>query len=305
MHRVDVRPAVCLIMVIRDIYLLRQSDPFYLPVGHEASVNLALTKAPPLPCTKLFGRVVSGCESVSGATVKLLDRSFKPLYHTETDSEGGFSFIDTLMPGVYELVAVADGYLVSESVLISLTPSVPLRVTIRLVPDGSAEFGTAYGVTRDERNAPLPGVQVFIFSAGDMAFPTAVTVSNTDGEYLFYRLKPGKYVLRAFLQGYYLPQDAALDIYPEGIARAELYLFRKASAYKGTVSGKVTHNGAEVPNATAALYLIENGEHTLVQAQRTNSKGFYLFSGCKPGEYVVKAKLEGESAALCADHHVE
>ena len=292
-------------MVIRDIYLLRQSDEFYLQPGHEAAVDLDLQKAPPPLRTKLFGQVVSGCGPVSGATVKILNKFFTPLYHTDTDGEGKFSVINTLTPGVYEVVAAAGGYLVSDSRLISLAPSTPLYVTIHLNPDKDAALGTVYGMTRDEKNASLPGVQVHIFGCDDMAFPKAVTVSSPDGEYLVYGLAPGKYVIKAFLEGYLFPYAVPVDIDPKEIVLADLYLYRESSAYNGTISGIVTHNGLEVPHAMTALYSVENDIYTLIQTQTANSKGFYLFSGCKPGKYVVKAKLEGEHKTLYYDYNVD
>jgi len=292
-------------MDIRDIYLLRQSDEFYLEPGHEASVNLALEKAPPLPCTKLCGRVMSGCRTISGAAVKILDRNFKPLYHTYTDLEGNFSFINTLMPGVYEVIAAADDYLVSESRLISLMPSASLYVTIKLSPDKNAGLGTVYGIIQDENNAPLPGAQVCIFECGHAEFPMSVAVSNSDGEYLVYGLDPGNYVIRVFLQGYLFPDDVALELYPKEIACADLYLYRGLSALKGTVSGKVIHKGNAVPYAVTALYKIENDNCSLIQIQKANSKGFYLFSGLDAGNYAVKAKLETECATTCVNYTIE
>ena len=284
-------------MVIRDIYLLRKSDEFYLESGHEASINLSLEKVPPSPCTKLCGQVLSGCEPISGATVKILDKNFNPLCHTDTDNEGKFSFINTLMPGVYEIIAVADDYQVSQSRLISLMPYKPLYVTIELRPDKRAESGTVYGTIRDEKNEPLPGTQVYISVCNDVEFPVAITISNSDGEYLVYGLKTGKYVISAFKEGYLMPQSINLSLFPREIARADLYLY-KDTALKGTVSGKVTHNGSAVPDALTALYLTENGNTSLIQVQKSNDMGFYLFSGLKPGFYIVKAKLESEYIPL-------
>jgi hypothetical protein len=69
-----------------------------------------------LPCTELCGQVVSGCGPIPGATVKIFDKNLRPICHTDTDREGKFSFINTLMPGDYEILAAADDYLISEAV---------------------------------------------------------------------------------------------------------------------------------------------------------------------------------------------
>lgn len=279
-------------MVIRYKYILRQSDEFYLKTGDEASVNLYLQKAPPLPCTNLCGRVISRRRGVSGATVKILNRCFKPLCHTTTDKNGNFYFTNILMPGYYEVVAAADGYTISNSCLICLIPFRPVQITIHLLPDKNAKLGTLYGITRDEKNALLPGVQVCVFDYNSIETLKAVTVSSQDGEYLFYGLKPGKYVIKAFLKGYVFPNEITLDIYPQYYTRLDIYLFKSASAYEDVISGYVTHNGNIVPYAIASLYIIENNSLTLLQVQKTNDRGFYMFCDLKPGEYVVKAKQE-------------
>ena len=218
-------------MVIRDRYLLRKSDEFYLEAGHEASINLSLEKAPPLPCTKLCGQVLSGCRPISGATVKILDKNFTPMYHTHTNCNGKFSFINTIMPGVYEIIAVADDYLVSQSRLISLMPHESLFITLKLIPN--AELGTVYGIIRDEKNASLPGTQVCISNCNNTCFPAAVTLSNSDGEYLVYGLKPGQYKISAYRKGFSLPEDIHITVYPKEIVCADLYLYRVVTS-KGT-----------------------------------------------------------------------
>ena len=286
-------------MVIRDIYLLRRSDAFCLEPGQEASIDLSLEKAKPLPCTKLYGQVISGCNPISGATVKILDKNFTPLRHTDTDENGHFSFVNTLLPGVYEIVAVADGYLISKSRLISLKPLKPLDITIKLKPDKYAETGTVYGIVRDEMNTPLAGVQVFVFHDNDSERPAAFTTTNLDGEYLVYGLEPGEYSIAGFLSGYILPENIDFSLSSGEINCADFYLYRDEAAVKGTISGKVIYRGMPIPFAMTALYLVGNNMSSLIQIEQANDDGEYLFSGLLPGNYIVKAKLESEYTVLC------
>lgn len=214
-------------MIIRDIYLLRRSDEFYLKPGQEASIDLSLERAKPLPCSNLYGQVISGCGPIPGATVKILDKDFTPLYHTETDKDGQFSFVNILAPGVYVIVATADGYLTSKSRLISLKPHKPIRVIIKLTPYMPADTGTVYGIVRDEINTPLPGVQILISHGNDSAHPSAFTITNTDGEYLVHSLEPGKYSITAFLAGYLLPKNIDFFLSPKENVCLDLYLYRQ------------------------------------------------------------------------------
>ena len=285
-------------MYHRDQYLLRQSDEFHLGSGEEAAVNLSLKKAPPLPSTKLHGQVISSCKTIAGATVKVLDKYFRPLYHSDTNEEGYFSFTNTLMPGEYQLIAVADGYVVSNSCFVSLTPLIPIYVSIPLKPDINSELGTLYGVLRNELNRPLADAQVCLFSDDTMVIPNAITTTNEDGEYLFYGLNTGNYIMTAFLHGYTLPDPLSIKIYPKEIAAADIYLYRLNAALLGTITGKVFHAGRLVPHAMIALYQVENDSSRLLKIQNANEKGEYLFSGLTAGEYVVKAKLSLEDITI-------
>lgn len=279
-------------MAMRDIYLLSKSEEFNLHAGQEVSISLELKKTPPFPCTKLCGQVVSSCAAIPGATVKVLDKDSKPVYHTKADSEGHFSFVNTLVPGNYEIIASADNYMVSESSFISLYPFIPVYRLITMKPDKDAEDAVIYGTVRNNENIPLPDAQVCVFSHRSMEFPISVTMTNQDGEYLFTGLKPGKCVISVLCYGYVLPEEITVEILPKEIFCADLYLYRDESGSIGTVSGAVYLNGHAVPYAVTTLKRKESNGFRLIQVRRANSKGVYLFGDLQAGEYIVKAKLE-------------
>lgn len=278
-------------MFRRDIYLLSRSEEFHLDPGQEASININLKKAPPLPCTKLYGQVISiNCANIQGATVKILDRNFHPVSHTETDEKGTFSFINTLIPGDYKILVSAENYLVSESNLISLRPFVPSYTKIKLSPDRNAAKSVVYGTVQNRENIPLPNAQVYIFSHDNKTCPINVATTDADGEYLITGLTPGKYVLSASFFGYTLPKKINIEIFAKEYFCADLYLYRTNSVTNGTISGIVRYKGYPSPYAFAALYREGNDGYRLIQVKETNSEGAYLFSGLKDGKYIVKAK---------------
>ncbi len=279
-------------MVNRYMYLLSKSEEFHLDSGQEASINLKLEKAPPLPCTELSGQVVSNCTNVQGATVKILGKNSEPVCHTETNIDGEFYFINTLIPGDYEIIVSAKNYLVSESIFVSLKPFAPLYVSINLKPDEDAENAILYGTVRNSENVPLPNVQVCIYSDRNIGCPMNITITNANGEYLFTGLNPGKYTISAFSYGYTLPKDITVEILPEDIFRTDIYLYRTVLVAKGTISGVVHHNGYAVPYAITALYRKGTNGYSLIRLQHANGNGVYLFSNLKAGEYIIRAKLE-------------
>ncbi|MGE4277512.1 MAG: collagen binding domain-containing protein [Lawsonibacter sp.] len=279
-------------MANRDMYLLRRSEEFHLDSGQEVSVNLKLEKSPSFPCTKLCGQVVSNCTKIQSATVKVLAMDSRPICHTQTDRDGLFSFIDTLFPGNYEIIVSAENYLISESRLISLKPFVPLYVTIKLIPDQDAGNAAVYGTVRNGENIPLPNTLVRILSKENVECNEKVTRTNEDGEYLFASLKPGKYVISALCYDYTLPEAITVEVLPNDIFCADLYLYRNMIETKGTISGVVLQEGHTVPYAVTALYRKESSGYSLIQIQQANGSGVYLFPDLKAGEYIVRAKLE-------------
>lgn len=286
-------------MVHKDLYLLCRSEEFHLASGQEASIDLRLKKAPPIPCTKLCGEVVGNGAQIQGATVKILNLDTQPVCHTETDRNGEFAFMDTLPPGNYEIIASADGYLISEVRYLSLKPLVPLHVTLRLTPDSNADNAALYGTVRNSENIRLPDVQVRVFSDQNAECLQNITKTNADGEYLFPDLEPGKYRISALHHGYTQPRELTVELLPKDLFHADLYLYRDLSEEKGTISGVVLCDGHAAPFAVAALYRKESGGYSLIQIQQTNSSGVYFFSGLKAGEYMVATKPENDMRQIC------
>lgn len=212
-------------MVFRDLYLLRRSDEFHLGPGEEASINLKLQKNPPLPCTKLCGRVVSNKTPVAGATVKVLSLDLTPICHTVTGLDGKFSFDHVLPPGKYEIIAAAENYHVSRSRLIFLKPFVTTYLSIRLYPVKTALSAAVYGIVRNEVNQPLQGAAVCICGHEECR----LTLTNCDGEYLFAGLAPEKYAITALCRGYIPPKKITVDLLPRDITPVDLYLFKSTS----------------------------------------------------------------------------
>ncbi len=96
------------------------------------TVDLSLRKAPKPPCTVLSGTVAGKCGQIEGATVKVFDRSNRPIAHTATDHKGEFIFENILPPGKYKVIATAEGYKVSAEYKVILKSKKPASIYIRL-----------------------------------------------------------------------------------------------------------------------------------------------------------------------------
>lgn len=282
-------------MVIRDIYLLQRSEQFYLDSRQEMTVDLSLEKVPKEPCTILTGKVAGKCGHIEGATVKVLDRNNNPIAHAVTDHEGTFIFENILPPGEYIVIATAEGYKVSKVYRCKLNPRKPVSISIWLEASECINLATVYGVVYNEVNSELANAKILITDYDKPNIYEAFTETNADGEYLVYGLIPKKYWIFASKEGYFLPQKISFELTPNEIACVNLFLYPDESSTDGTVSGKIDYYGQDVPNAVVALYKVEERGHFLLATKETNESGFYLFPNVKPGEYLVKSKMETEN----------
>jgi uncharacterized surface anchored protein len=279
-------------MAIRDIYQLQRSEQFNLAPRQEMTVDLSLKKAPKEPCTVLMGSVAGKCGPLEGATVKVLDKSNKPVAHTSTDHKGKFVFENILPPGEYKVIATAEGYKVSRVYRLLLESRKPVSIFIVLEVSNYVNLATVYGVVYNEANIGLANTETLITDYDKPDILEASTKTNADGEFLVYGLKPKKYWLSASKEGYFLPQKIPFELTPNEMASVNLFMYPDESSTDGTVSGIMDFYGQSVPNAVTALYKVEERGHILMATKETNESGFYLFPNVKPGEYLVKSKLE-------------
>ena len=120
-------------MPIQDFYLLKASDKFYVNVREEVTVNLALTRAPLPPKTKLIGKVInSTCCPIANATVVLYDCFNTQVSCTKTNDKGKFSFIGIFPEGKYTVVAKAKHYKTSKNYHICLCSEKTVYLNIKL-----------------------------------------------------------------------------------------------------------------------------------------------------------------------------
>lgn len=279
-------------MTIIDEYYLKRSNKFTLEAQQEISINLSLTKVRHNPCTILSGKVLYRGDPIEHATVKVLTLDYMPIAHTITNNEGKFIFSSKIYPGKYVIVATAPGYQTSMNYPIIMQANKPISVTIFLTASQFAGSGSLYGTVHDDCGLSLSEVEIAITNNNKAENIEALTHSNNDGEYLSYGLKPGKYLISAKKEGYYLPKKIEFESIPNEVLNIDICLYKCLQQINGTISGKICHNGKAVPFAMAALYQIIGNKSILVALKETNDLGIYLFSDVKPGEYFIKAKQE-------------
>lgn len=281
-------------MFIHDIYILTASDPIEVKSSEEATVNLVLERVPPCYHTLLTGEVLFKGLPVKNATVKVFDKSFRPLFHTVTDEKGVYSFYNILNPGEYKVIATADGYKTSETKSISIRPNTVTKLSFEMMKSSVFVNGIVYGKIYDAGSRkPIENATVYIKSLGDCNKTIYTTTSNHSGQYLIYNLLPHEYKMIIKKQGYISSRPIELTIRKYDRMNLNLDLIRNSNQYKSTISGLITFDKAPISGVPVFLYLLdEQGNEKVMQVQVTNEQGLYLFSNVKKGCYLVKGKLQ-------------
>ncbi len=278
-------------MVIVDIYPLTPSEQFDLKSTEEARVDLTLKKQPPAPETKLIGKVRTNyTKPVYKATVKILDKNYNPIAHTFTNEEGKYIFENILLPGEYKLTAAAIGFLTAHTINFTIKEKKTKIINIKLKKDPSTGKGVIYGLIMDAKTyLTIPNALLVLLNKENKL--AAKTISNSQGQYLFCNIEPGKYSVLISKNGYF--SSSILVTVEKGVAiKSDIPLYIDSETLCGTISGLITSGNKPLKNAYVGLYKIKNEIETLIQNTTTNYEGLYLFTNVDTGQYVVKSKLE-------------
>ncbi len=277
-----------------DRYALQYSQTFHLEGLEEADVSLSLGASPAVLAT-VSGTVTDGTDPIPGATVKLFDDKGVPFQHTLTDENGNYA-LNQIPSGTYSIAAVAKGYLLSNSVGLTLNNNDTLTLPLVCTPDTTLSLGAIAGVTLTANalgeETPLGNIKLSLLDGSGAVI--SVTYSADDGEFTFYDVADGIYTLLASAEGYLTTAPITVSVLNGSIANTTVTMLKSAVSYSGTVSGIIRDlAGAPIANCFVGLYrsASEGVRETLIATTKTNNEGKYLFGNVKDGNYLVKAKL--------------
>ena len=164
-------------------------------VGAVAFVFVLLAMAAASPAQTVDGVAV---DAASGAGVAGVHVSFRPRggsaaksYDADTDPRGQFH-IEGIGSGSYQVSCYLDGFLacVAQPYLIT-AGSDPVTVQLKLTPQARIA-----GRVLDGKDRPVPDAQVELTDERSGGRP-GVQIAETDGSFVFDRLRPGSYTLLA------------------------------------------------------------------------------------------------------------
>lgn len=248
----------------QDLLGLQYSPSFDLQGLQEENVNLTLPPAPSVLAT-VYGTVTDGTAPIADATVKLFDKNGLPYQHTITAADGTYT-LDGIPAGTYSVAAVAEGYVMSTAVGVTVSNGSTTEIPLVCTADATLALGAIAGTLTifGTANTPLSGAKITLTNA---ALETvATTYTAADGEFM----------------------DSFIGV----TSGSEV----DSQTYNGTVSGIITdQNGAAVAGCFVGLYQVttigEVSTEQLIAATKTNTEGKYLFGGVTDGQYLVKAKV--------------
>jgi hypothetical protein len=283
-------------MFIHDIYILGASDPFQIKEFDEVTVDLELRKVSSRYHTILTGRVLYKDFPIKNATVKVFDHDFKPLFHAVTNEKGIYHFKHLLKPGEYKVIAVANGFRTSDTKNVRILENAVTKLSFSLIRCFLPGRGIVYGrIMEAVGRKPVKNAAVCLMGFLNGQKTIYETTSNHSGNYLFYDILPNQYAMTVKKPGFRFQGPIWLQVERQDRIVLHVDLVRKRNASFNSIYGMVTFERKPVCDAAVILYRIESadaGNNSLVQIQKTNEQGVFLFGGIAEGLYQLKGKLQ-------------
>lgn len=206
-------------MFAEDSYLLTASHTFEVRDRQEITVNIELAKEPPCYNTLLTGRVLHKNRPIKRAVVQVYDCKGNPLSHALTNCKGIYRFKNILVPGIYKVVATADGFRTSIIIKIKIELKKITRKSFHLKKCSIFCNGILYGNVREANsNKPIESACIYLKNKDGTIYKTT---SNKDGQYIIYNIRPNSYNLIVMKYGY-----RTLKSIPLNIDKNHLYIER-------------------------------------------------------------------------------
>lgn len=276
----------------QDLYDLNYSEHFEIIGSQEADINLDLETTQIGTCA-ITGTVFDeNNQVVPDCTIKLFDNDGKPFMHTVTNALGNYSF-NNLNSGNYSITCVKNNIILTVAENVYLQEGDLNTHNFNVVLNSSINLCTIAGIISksNDTNSIIEGATVRLLDSITRK-TIATTLSANDGEYVFYDIVAGNYIIVATKQGYETSSDIVINAKNNSILNINIKLNINQSDNLGTISGIISHKNKFIANAFVGLYKIdENDKEILIATTKTNSIGAYMFGKVESGKYKVKAKL--------------
>ena len=230
---------------------------------------------------------------IASATVELHNATNGQLVTTATSAGTGDYNFPSVQPGTYNLIGKKSGY--NDGTLNGVTVSAGQAATgkdITLTKIAPTK-GTIKGTVKDTSSAPIGGVSIKVFNAGDRTSPVGTATTAGDGSYQVGNLDPKSYDVVANKTGYFDAEKNNNQVSAGGTTTVDLTMTKwTGGGTKGTISGTVTDSKTSSPISGVDVKIYQAGTSTLVDSKSTDSNGIYS-ADLTAGSYDVVLNMTG------------
>lgn len=182
-------------MRITDIYELKESKTFNLSPSQQKKINLKLDKLC-IPKTLLTGTIKYRDMPIGNATIQILNSNCKPLYCTQSNKYGIYSFKNILVPGKYQLMATKDRFLTSPIKKVKIYPDTIKRLDFNLYKNPITRKVLLYGtIYNNSNNRCISNAKITVRLKDNPSKIIATTRSNKSGQYLIYNIPHSDFII--------------------------------------------------------------------------------------------------------------
>ncbi len=289
-------------MAFKDLYKLGQSQTGSVSeLGQEIRLDLQLEDNVFVDVGTVFGNVTDDeGNPVEGATIKITDTNYNPLYHGTTDANGDYTINNVSSGNQYFVFAIKDTYDLNQGISFVMQAGQQIERNFILTPVSSTNNCLVAGEIDNEDGDKLQGVTVRLYDAADPENPILLKTTHTNqfGQYTFFDLPQGLYKVSAYKQGYQnIEVNFVIDA-PNQVRNINISLSIDPVTKKGTINGIITDkDGNPVQDAFVILFEVttdQEGKEVLtpIRVTKTNEEGLYLFEQVPQGDYKIKSNKE-------------
>ncbi|MGL5245820.1 MAG: carboxypeptidase regulatory-like domain-containing protein, partial [Sarcina sp.] len=208
-----------------------------------------------------------------------------------TDANGNYSMNSIPISNIYNIIATAQGKLISQSTPFTLSLGQTTTVNFTLQNDPNASLGAISGALKNLNSSSIAGAIVLLYNMvnGSRNLMT-ITYTDTAGIFVFSELEPGNYSITINALGY-MQTETNASVQNGKIFTLSKILSQNPQAPDGIVSGIITDStNNAVSGADVILYSISTDNSlTPVAFTTTNTSGIYTFINVSAGNYLVKS----------------
>jgi carboxypeptidase family protein len=182
-------------MRITDIYELKESKTFNLSPSQQKKIDLKLDKIC-RPKTLLTGTIKYKDIPIENATIQVYNSNSKPLYCTQSNKYGIYSFKNILTPGKYKLIATKNHFGTSSIKKVRLYTNTIKQLNFNLYKNPISRKVLLYGTIYDNyNNRCITNAKITLRLKDNPNKIIATTCSNKSGQYLIYNIPSSNFII--------------------------------------------------------------------------------------------------------------